>query len=777
MPSPTPYQKVNIVDADGNLITSFGGGSSGTGGSGDASAANQASQIALETQIRDRLPAFLINGRLAVDVQSLNVSVSNAQLEIANDVGNPIPVNGSVSIINFPSTQSVSGTVTANFGSIAGAATEATLSTINDKFPVLGQALSAACLPVVLPASQVAALAPLSTINLGTIGNAATEITLTSRLSEGTNITGVSLPSGSGAVGWFSFLWKLISDRLPSALVGDRLKVDGSGVTQPVSGSVSVSNLPATQTVSGTVTANFGTIAGAATETTLASRLSEGTSITGVSLPNGSGAAGWFSFLWKLISDRLPSTLVGDRLKVDGSGVTQPVSGSVNVSNFPTIQAISATSLPLLNGLTVSNGKLLVDTGSFGSGGGGDANAANQTTQINLETAIRDRLPSALVSDRLKVDGSGVTQPISGSINISNFPATQPISATSLPLPSGAATAANQTTQINSLASIDGKLPALSGGRIVTQTVLDSTTVTGSANALNGLAIVATDCSNYSYLSLQLTGNLVGVVTFEASNDNTNWVATYLYANGSAALPGINTNNNGIFYCNKVARYFRARVSNYTSGTINATLSLGTCPTTPAFAGVSVNGTPSINLNNLNGAATATNQTTGNTSLSSIDTKLPSALASDRLKVDVIFPGTQAISTTVLPLPTGAATSTLQTDGNTLLTVISSKLNKPTTQTFYGTRGTAGDSTIISAVAGQKIRIYGLKLSLKGTAENVILIKDGSTTIDQYILTTKGDQAGYVCDFPVDILSTSSALILNFSSTSEVIIRIFYDFI
>lgn len=30
--------------------------------------------------------------------------------------------------------------------------------------------------------------------------------------------------------------------------------------------------------------------------------------------------------------------------------------------------------------------------------------------------AIRDRLPSALVSDRLKVDGSGVTQPISGTV-------------------------------------------------------------------------------------------------------------------------------------------------------------------------------------------------------------------------------------------------------------------------------------------------------------------------------------------------------------------------
>jgi hypothetical protein len=60
-----------------------------------------------------------------------------------------------------------------------------------------------------------------------------------------------------------------------------------------------------------------------------------------------------------------------------------------------------------------------------GSGGGGDASATNQQSQIALETAIRDRLPSALVGGRLPTDGSGVTQPIS---------------ATNLPLPSGAAT-------------------------------------------------------------------------------------------------------------------------------------------------------------------------------------------------------------------------------------------------------------------------------------------------------------------------------------------------
>ncbi|MBW4677130.1 MAG: hypothetical protein KME52_24935 [Desmonostoc geniculatum HA4340-LM1] len=124
----TPYQKTNIVDVNGNVINSFGGGS---GSGGDASATNQTTQITRETEIRDRLgdtavtgatmPSggtglfgwlsaiylfltqripTLVGGRIPVDVASLSVTVNNAQLEIANDVGNPIPVNGTVALSN-----------------------------------------------------------------------------------------------------------------------------------------------------------------------------------------------------------------------------------------------------------------------------------------------------------------------------------------------------------------------------------------------------------------------------------------------------------------------------------------------------------------------------------------------------------------------------------------------------------------------------------------------------------------------------------------------------
>ncbi|MFM6255040.1 MAG: hypothetical protein ACKPEQ_38910, partial [Dolichospermum sp.] len=45
--------------------------------------------------IRDRIPA-LSNGKIPVDVSSLNITLNDASLEISNDVGNPVPVSGTV---------------------------------------------------------------------------------------------------------------------------------------------------------------------------------------------------------------------------------------------------------------------------------------------------------------------------------------------------------------------------------------------------------------------------------------------------------------------------------------------------------------------------------------------------------------------------------------------------------------------------------------------------------------------------------------------------------
>lgn len=115
------------------------------------------------------------------------------------------------------------------------------------------------------------------------------------------------------------------------------------------------------------------------------------------------------------------------------------------LQNWTTLQAkipaLVSGAVPTSPNLTRSSGN--VDANTLRTVLAADGPAVTSLSSIDSKTA-------ALVSGRVPVDGSGVTQPVS---------------AASLPLPSGAATSANQTTANSSLSSIDGKLPALINGR------------------------------------------------------------------------------------------------------------------------------------------------------------------------------------------------------------------------------------------------------------------------------------------------------------------------
>lgn len=58
------------------------------------------------------------------------------------------------------------------------------------------------------------------------------------------------------------------------------------------------------------------------------------------------------------------------------------------------------------------------------------------------------------ISGTVSISNLPATQPISGSVSVSNLPATQPVSAAALPLPAGAATSSNQSATNTTLASL-----------------------------------------------------------------------------------------------------------------------------------------------------------------------------------------------------------------------------------------------------------------------------------------------------------------------------------
>lgn len=218
------------------------------------------------------------------------------------------------------------------------------------------------------------------------------------------------------------------ASQLPTALVGGRLDCNTGGwfgsVAPTVGSKTSANSIPVVIAsdqgavpVSGTVTANVGATGGLALDATL-------TGGTAKAITRG-GAKG--------------ATAAAD--------VTSTADGADHQALDVTVRLALPTGGNVIGGVTQSG----TWTVALGAG-------AATIGKVDQGTGG---------ASAWKVDGSAVTQPVSGTFWQATQPvsgtfwqATQPISAAALPLPSGAATSANQATEIASLASIDGKIPA-----------------------------------------------------------------------------------------------------------------------------------------------------------------------------------------------------------------------------------------------------------------------------------------------------------------------------
>src|SRR5260221_9381806 len=101
-----------------------------------------------------------------------------------------------------------------------------------------------------------------------------------------------------------------------------------------------------------------------------------------------------------------------------------------------------------------------------------------------------------------------------------------------------------------------------------------------TAGSLNADLVPSTDVSAYRGLSLHINSNAYsGILTFQGSNDNTNWASVYLYRMDS---PGYSVGSSTAVGTNIIMiggvnfRYFRVRMTTYTSGTAQGTLELYT---------------------------------------------------------------------------------------------------------------------------------------------------------------------------------------------------------
>ena len=120
---------------------------------------------------------------------------------------------------------------------------------------------------------------------------------------------------------------------------------------------------------------------------------------------------------------------------------------------------------------------------------------------------------------------------------------------------------------------------------------LDGLAVSGSVTS--AAVLFSQDMLGYQSITVQVTSaGTTCTITYENSDDNTNWVnaagiSSTLATTGNAAVTSTTT---GLWIFPRRGRYFRARVSTYTSGTVTVTGNCHLAPTIPLLS-AQVNGT------------------------------------------------------------------------------------------------------------------------------------------------------------------------------------------
>ncbi len=100
-------------------------------------------------------------------------------------------------------------------------------------------------------------------------------------------------------------------------------------------------------------------------------------------------------------------------------------------------------------------------------------------------------------------------------------------------------------------------------------------------------AVATTDVSNYRWVSVHITSQGgSSTVTFQGSNDGTNWVSVPTMASTSTSTILFSTPNTGIFSGPAIYRYFRLNVTGIASGTTAGVIEFLSLPATQLVTNV-----------------------------------------------------------------------------------------------------------------------------------------------------------------------------------------------
>jgi len=613
---------------------------------------------------------------------------------------------------------------------------------------------------------------------------------------------------------------------------GNALKVDGSAVTQPVSGTVTANAGTGTFTVSGTVTANAGTgsFNNASVGATAAAPPADATYVGGlVTTAVESGLTN---------NDMYPlSMTTAGLLRTDGSNVTQPVSGTVTANagtgSFTVAQATAAN----LNATVVGSGNFTVVQTTASNLNTAAAQAGTWTVQPGNTanttpwlSTINQGGNSATVTagNALKVDGSAVTQPVSGTVTSNagtgNFTVVQATASNLNANVSGTVTSNQGTantlanawsTKITDATNGPVAVKPASTAAVATDAALvvaispnnsimiagsaDSTAsgTLGAANATVQLAVNGTDNAGMQLVA----GTLVGTIVPEISMDGgTTWVSTFFddpstnNIVSSIVFGSSNTATTRTIVGVGGTSHVRVRVSAYTSGTTTCSLRSSVMQDTSLISGGAAGAALPPVIEQVGGSVTTSSPTYSNGTFNTLSLNTAGGLRVDGSAV------TQPVSGTVTAnAGTGNFTVVQATAANLNATVTGTVAatqsgtwtvqpgNTANTTPWLATISQGGNSATVTAGNALKVDGSAVTQPVSGTVTanigttnglaldtsvNGILVSQGSTTsgekgpLVQGAVTTGSPTYSTAQTSPLS-LTTAGALRVDGSATTQ----------
>lgn len=276
------------------------------------------------------------------------------------------------------------------------------------------------------------------------------------------------------------------------------------------------------------------------------------------------------------------------------------------------------------------------------------------------------------------------------SFAISNFPASQAVTAASLPLPTGASTSANQSTGNASLSSIDSKLSGILG--VQGASAKGTTDPTDSPVLISGVSSSAP-----GFGGLKLVPNVSGVA-IDGDGNPVNGLAVYDYSQGSSRGTGdtLTPGSGNHVHSNSKASNVFIDVSGTWTGSLSVQIGIGANLTTVAVrkldgtqvSSITTNGTYVLENAYMDDVEIVNALATGSADLYVLSTPLKTGVRawqagnwstsvsnfpSSQAVTGTFWQATQPVSAASLPLPSGASTSALQSTGNTSMASIDTK--------------------------------------------------------------------------------------------------------